>query len=91
MPRSQPTPSHRDDRLGIPAETCVVNCGTPKREGVEAVLFSERFLAHCMSFPLVFPLVPEDPSAYVESGVRLAEDGYAKFDFSKIRGEWQAK
>lgn len=34
---------------------------------------------------------PEEPSAYVESGVRLAEDGYAKFDFSKIRGEWSAK
>ena len=25
---------------------------------------------------------------HVESGVRLAEHGYAKFDFSKIRGEW---
>jgi uncharacterized peroxidase-related enzyme len=31
---------------------------------------------------------PEDPSDYVESGERLARQGYAKFDFSKIRGEW---
>jgi hypothetical protein len=31
---------------------------------------------------------PEDPAAYVDSGVRLAEDGYARFDFSKIRAEW---
>ena len=34
---------------------------------------------------------PEDPADYVESGVRLAEHGYAKFDFSKIRGEWRAE
>jgi hypothetical protein len=34
---------------------------------------------------------PEDPADYVESGVRLAEHGYAKFDFSKIRGEWPAE
>ena len=26
---------------------------------------------------------PEDPAAYVESGVRLAEQGYVKYDFSK--------
>jgi uncharacterized peroxidase-related enzyme len=31
---------------------------------------------------------PQDPAAYVDSGVRLAEVGYARFDFSKIRGEW---
>jgi uncharacterized peroxidase-related enzyme len=34
---------------------------------------------------------PENPADYVESGVRLAEDGYAKFDFRKIRGEWPAE
>jgi uncharacterized peroxidase-related enzyme len=34
---------------------------------------------------------PEDPADYVESGVRLAEHGYAKFDFSKIRGEWRTE
>jgi uncharacterized peroxidase-related enzyme len=32
---------------------------------------------------------PKDPADYTESGVRLAQDGYAKFDFSKIRGEWR--
>jgi uncharacterized peroxidase-related enzyme len=32
---------------------------------------------------------PEDPADYVESGVRLANDGYAKFDFSKIKSEWR--
>jgi uncharacterized peroxidase-related enzyme len=26
---------------------------------------------------------PEDPAAYVESGVRLAEEGYVHYDFSK--------
>jgi hypothetical protein len=31
---------------------------------------------------------PEDPAAYVDSGVRLAEDGYARFDLGKIRAEW---
>ena len=30
----------------------------------------------------------EDPAAYVDSSERLAEVGYARFDFSKIRGEW---
>lgn len=30
---------------------------------------------------------PEDPAAYVDSGARLAEDGYARVDFSKLRGE----
>jgi hypothetical protein len=34
---------------------------------------------------------PEDPADYVEAGVRLAEHGYAKFDFSKIRGEWRTE
>jgi uncharacterized peroxidase-related enzyme len=34
---------------------------------------------------------PEDPADYVESGVRLAEHGYAKFDFSKIRGKWRTE
>ena len=33
---------------------------------------------------------PEDPADYDASGVRLAEHGYVKFDFSKIRGEWPA-
>ena len=32
---------------------------------------------------------PEDPADYVESGIRLANDGYAKFDFSNIKGEWR--
>jgi uncharacterized peroxidase-related enzyme len=31
---------------------------------------------------------PEDPADYVESEERLAKQGYAKFDFGKIRGEW---
>jgi hypothetical protein len=26
---------------------------------------------------------PEDPAAYIEPGVRLAEQGYVKYDFSK--------
>jgi uncharacterized peroxidase-related enzyme len=34
---------------------------------------------------------PENPADYIESGVRLAEHGYAKFDFSKIRGEWPSE
>ncbi|QEH38940.1 Carboxymuconolactone decarboxylase family protein [Aquisphaera giovannonii] len=33
---------------------------------------------------------PQDPADYVESGERLAHHGYAKFDFSHIRGEWAA-
>jgi hypothetical protein len=47
--------------------------------------------AFCMFNRYVLGLgtwAPEDPAAYVDSGVRLAEVGYARFDFSKIRGEW---
>lgn len=32
---------------------------------------------------------PQDPAAYVEGGIRLAEQGYTKFDYSQIRREWK--
>jgi len=31
---------------------------------------------------------PTDLAVHFESGVRLAEQGYVKLDFSRISGEW---
>jgi uncharacterized peroxidase-related enzyme len=33
--------------------------------------------------------LPADPSDYEKSGVRLAEVGYTKSDYSKLRGDWK--
>jgi hypothetical protein len=65
--------------------------GADDRAIHDTVLISAAF---CMFNRYVEGLVtwsPEDPADYVESGVHLAEHGYAKFDFSKLRGAWPAE
>jgi uncharacterized peroxidase-related enzyme len=79
----------RDGRLVQPADVERARAeGADDRAIHDTVLIAAAF---CMFNRYVDGLgtwSPEDPAAYVESGIRLAEHGYAKFDFSKIRGEW---
>jgi uncharacterized peroxidase-related enzyme len=81
----------RDGRLVRSADVELARAnGADDRAIHDTVLIAAAF---CMFNRYVEGLgtwAPEDPADYVESGVRLAEHGYAKFDVSKIRGEWRA-
>src|ERR1700677_4542793 len=80
----------RDGRLVQPADI-----ERARAEGADDKAIHDTVLiaaAFCMFNRYVEGLgtwAPEDPADYVESGVRLANDGYAKFDFSKIKSEWR--
>ena len=80
----------RDGRLVEPGDVERARAeGADDRAIHDTVLIAAAF---CMFNRYVDGLgtwAPEDPSAYVESGVRLAEQGYAKSDFSEIRSAWR--
>lgn len=79
----------RDGRLVQPADV-----EAAKAEGADDKAIHDTVLiaaAFCMFNRYVDGLgtsLPEDPADYEASGVRLAEAGYTKLDYSQFRGDW---